>query len=113
MAGEPTDPSFRRQDHSSGLHSRDRAQKHQAGKFHHREVLANHNGSHTILPKDLEIVLDIMTVHFTLTNGLGVLPPLQLREAFPEDRAPQYLILDRDVKFSGEVATMLGTSAVS
>jgi len=31
----------------------------------------------------------------------------QLREAFPEDRAPQYLILDRDVKFSGEVATML------
>src|SRR6516164_5836578 len=25
----------------------------------------------------------------------------QVREAFPEDRAPQYLILDRDVKFSG------------
>ena len=31
----------------------------------------------------------------------------QLREAFPEDRAPQYLILDRDGKFKGEVATML------
>jgi transposase InsO family protein len=31
----------------------------------------------------------------------------QLREAFPEDRAPRYLILDRDCKFSGEVATML------
>jgi len=31
----------------------------------------------------------------------------QRREAFAEDRAPQYLILDRDVKFSGEVATML------
>jgi putative transposase len=28
-------------------------------------------------------------------------------EAFPEDRAPQYLILDRDSKFKGEVATML------
>jgi putative transposase len=31
----------------------------------------------------------------------------QLREAFPEDRAPRYLILDRDGKFKGEVATML------
>jgi transposase InsO family protein len=31
----------------------------------------------------------------------------QLREAFPEDRAPQYLVLDRDGKFNGEVATML------
>jgi putative transposase len=31
----------------------------------------------------------------------------QLREAFPEDRAPQYLVLDRDGKFSGEVAAML------
>jgi putative transposase len=31
----------------------------------------------------------------------------QLREAFPEDRAPQYLILDRDSKFKGEVAAML------
>ena len=31
----------------------------------------------------------------------------QLREAFPEDRAPQYLILDHDGKFNGEVATML------
>jgi transposase InsO family protein len=31
----------------------------------------------------------------------------QLREAFPEDRAPRYLILDRDSKFNSEVATML------
>jgi putative transposase len=31
----------------------------------------------------------------------------QLRDAFPEDRAPKYLVLDRDGKFSGEVATML------
>jgi hypothetical protein len=31
----------------------------------------------------------------------------QLREAFPEDRAPRYLVLDRDRKFSGEVRTML------
>jgi len=31
----------------------------------------------------------------------------QLREAFPEESAPQYLILDRDSKFGGEVATIL------
>jgi putative transposase len=31
----------------------------------------------------------------------------QLREVFPEDSAPQYLILDRDGKFGGEVARML------
>lgn len=31
----------------------------------------------------------------------------QLREALPEESAPQYLILDRDGKFSGEVARML------
>ena len=31
----------------------------------------------------------------------------QLREAFPEDRTPQYLVLDRDSKFKGEVAAML------
>ena len=31
----------------------------------------------------------------------------QLREAFPEDRAPRYLVLDRDGKFSGEVMAML------
>jgi len=31
----------------------------------------------------------------------------QLPEAFPEDRAPKYLILDRDRKFSGDVARML------
>jgi putative transposase len=31
----------------------------------------------------------------------------QLREAFPEDRAPKYLVLDRDGKFNGEVAAML------
>src|SRR5215472_4785854 len=43
LAGEPTDPSFRREDHVSGLRSRDRAQKDiERKKFHHREVLANH-----------------------------------------------------------------------
>src|SRR5438445_9431992 len=31
----------------------------------------------------------------------------QLREAFPEDHAPKYLVLDRDGKFGGEVAAML------
>lgn len=31
----------------------------------------------------------------------------QLREAFPEDRAAKYLVLDRDGKFSGDVARML------
>jgi hypothetical protein len=31
----------------------------------------------------------------------------QLREAFLEDRAPRYSVLDRDGKFQGEVATML------
>jgi putative transposase len=31
----------------------------------------------------------------------------QLREAFSEDRAPKYLVLDRDGKFSGDVARML------
>jgi putative transposase len=31
----------------------------------------------------------------------------QLREAFPEDRATQYRVLDRDSKFTGEVAIML------
>jgi len=31
----------------------------------------------------------------------------QLREAFPEDRVPKYLILGRDGKFSGDVARML------
>jgi putative transposase len=31
----------------------------------------------------------------------------QLREAFPEDGAPQYLIFDRDGKFKGDVAAML------
>jgi putative transposase len=31
----------------------------------------------------------------------------QLREAFPENRAPKYLVLDRDGKFSREVAMML------
>ena len=31
----------------------------------------------------------------------------QLREVFPEDSAPKYLILDRDSKFNGEVARML------
>jgi len=31
----------------------------------------------------------------------------QLREAFPDDSAPDYVILDRDTKFTGEVAEML------
>jgi putative transposase len=31
----------------------------------------------------------------------------QRREAFPEDCAPKYLVLDRDGKFGGEVARML------
>jgi putative transposase len=31
----------------------------------------------------------------------------QRRDAFPEDRAPPYLVLDGDGKFSGEVATMV------
>ena len=47
-------------------------------------------------------------LHFNVTeHPAGSWIVQQLREAFPEDRAPQYLILDRDVKFSGEVATML------
>jgi transposase InsO family protein len=32
----------------------------------------------------------------------------QLREAFPEDSAPKYLILDRDGKFDGDVTAMIG-----
>jgi hypothetical protein len=31
----------------------------------------------------------------------------QMREAFPEDTAPQYLILDRDSKYEGEATEML------
>ena len=31
----------------------------------------------------------------------------QLREAFPEDRTRKYLVIDRDGKFSGDVARML------
>jgi putative transposase len=31
----------------------------------------------------------------------------QLREAFPEDGAPRYLILDRDRKYQGEATEML------
>jgi hypothetical protein len=31
----------------------------------------------------------------------------QLREVFPEDSAPKYLILDRGAKFNGDVARML------
>ena len=47
-------------------------------------------------------------LHFNVTeHPTGAWIVQQLREAFPEDRAPQYLILDRDGKFSGEVATML------
>ena len=47
-------------------------------------------------------------MHFNVTeHPTGAWIVQQLRGAFPEDRAPQYLILDRDGKFSGEVATML------
>ena len=47
-------------------------------------------------------------LHFNVTeHPTGAWIVQQLREAFPEDRAPQYLILDRDGKFNGEVATML------
>ena len=44
-------------------------------------------------------------LHFNVTERSWIVQ--QLREAFPEDRAPQYLILDRDGRFKGEVATML------
>ena len=47
-------------------------------------------------------------LHFNVTeHPTSVWIVQQLREAFPEDRAPQYLVLDRDGKFSGDVATML------
>jgi transposase InsO family protein len=47
-------------------------------------------------------------LHFNVTeHPTGAWIVQQLREAFPEDRAPRYLILDRDCKFNGEVATML------
>jgi transposase InsO family protein len=47
-------------------------------------------------------------LHFNVTeHPTGAWIVQQLREAFPEDRAPRYLILDRDSKFNGEVATML------
>jgi transposase InsO family protein len=47
-------------------------------------------------------------LHFNVTeHPTGPWIVQELREAFPENRTPQYLILDRDVKFSGEVATML------
>jgi len=31
----------------------------------------------------------------------------QLREAFPDDQAPRYLILDRDAKYGSEVLTAI------
>jgi len=34
-------------------------------------------------------------------------PVQQLREAFPEDTTPKYLILDRDKKFGTDVIEML------
>ena len=47
-------------------------------------------------------------LHFNITeHPTGSWIVQQLREAFPEDRAPRYLILDWDCKFQGEVATML------
>ena len=33
----------------------------------------------------------------------------QLREAFPEETAPKYLVLDRDKKFGGDVPEMLNS----
>jgi hypothetical protein len=45
-------PSFRREDHISGLRSRDRAQKDiKREKFHHREVLANHRVVDSVVAK--------------------------------------------------------------
>jgi transposase InsO family protein len=47
-------------------------------------------------------------LHFNVTeHPTGSWIVQQLREAFPEARAPRYLILDSDAKFEGEVATML------
>jgi hypothetical protein len=47
-------------------------------------------------------------VHFNVTeHPTGTWIVQQLREAFPENRAPKYLVLDRDGKVSGEVAMML------
>src|SRR5215469_1997744 len=47
-------------------------------------------------------------LHFNVTeHPTGAWVVQQLREAFPEDRAPQYLILDRDNKYAGEAAVML------
>jgi putative transposase len=46
-------------------------------------------------------------LHFNSTEHPSAEWIVQQREAFPEDRAPRYLVLDRDRKFSGEVAAML------
>jgi putative transposase len=47
-------------------------------------------------------------LHFNATeHPTGPWIVQQLREVFPEDSAPKYLILDRDGKFRGEVAKML------
>jgi hypothetical protein len=47
-------------------------------------------------------------VHFNVAeHPTGTWIVQQLREAFPESRAPKYLVLDRDGKFSGDVAMML------
>ena len=47
-------------------------------------------------------------LHFNVTeHPTGSWMVQQLRESFPEDRAPQYLILDRDGRFNGDVAMML------
>jgi len=46
--------------------------------------------------------------HFNVTeHPTGTWIVQQLREAFPENRAPKYLVLDRDGNVSGEVAMML------
>ena len=45
-------------------------------------------------------------LHFNVTeHPTGSWIVQQVREAFPEDRAPQYLILDLDSKFNGDAAT--------
>ena len=47
-------------------------------------------------------------LHFNATeHPTGAWIVQQLREAFPEDTAPRYLILDRDKKYDGEATEVL------
>ena len=47
-------------------------------------------------------------MHFRVTtHPTGGLDTQQLREAFPYDQAPRYLILDRDAKYGHEVLTAI------